>query len=74
MLNYINSNTNSYQINLIPRKYKICQLLNNSIKHVIRHNSTTFMLYCMEVCVYLTTLLADSNNIHKIYNLQLNLN
>jgi hypothetical protein len=38
------------------------------MKHIIHHNSTTFMLYCMNICVYLAILLADSNNIHRISN------
>jgi hypothetical protein len=33
------------------------------MKHVIHHNPTIFMLYCMNVRAYLTILLADSNNV-----------
>jgi len=43
MLNRIKSNPNSYQINIIQRKYQIYQLINNSMEHVICHNSTAFM-------------------------------
>jgi hypothetical protein len=44
------------------------------MEHVIHHNLIMFMLYCMNVCMYLTILLADSNNIHKSIIEQLNLN
>jgi hypothetical protein len=53
---------NQTQINIIKKNY-IRQLINNSMKHVIRDNSTAFMLYCMNAYVYLTILLVSSNNI-----------
>ena len=62
---------NQTQINIIKKNY-IRQLINNSMKHVIRDDSmkhvirddsTAFMLYCMNAYVYLTILLVSSNNI-----------
>ena len=39
---------NSYQINIIQRKYQTYQLINNSMEHVICHNSTAFRLSYMK--------------------------
>jgi len=38
------------------------------MERVIRHKSTAFILYYMNVCAYLTTLLVNFNNIHEIFN------
>jgi hypothetical protein len=31
--------------------------------------NTLYSIYCINLCAYLAILLADSNNIHKIFNL-----